>query len=898
MRKFYVMLTVGLLCNFMLPCSYAQTRDNSTVIYIWDKADMTILIGAHVALTSGKETINGVSEKYNAPMATLARFGCENIFSDSVSLSVTYIGYKPFKKSYSAEEFRGAHHVLMEQDTMTFSQIIVVGERVAMVIKGDTTIYNASSFKTMEGDRFAALLRQLPGVELRDNKIYANGEQIQKVYIDGRNMFGTNSSFALTDLKADDVKQVKIYEQDTPESIRLADNTAPKERVMDVETHSKANVIQGGSVKVSGGASLEKDFSGKHEVRHSQELSLYRNSELGNIRLTASNRKNDGAKDGTSFGSKVTPSENTDVYLFYDYRRGDSTNLTSYVNFNRNRTTTSVSEYMEYFATPQYTTRTSRSVTDAMANDWSIGAGVGAAVMRRKNTFALNMDMNLNNARNTSVNSTIEHLDDKVTQTFRTDRSRRHELKLDPSLYFRRALSPKSILMVNASASYSSSDSDGWSVDTLTKDSNFRVLLNNAVDGESINAGATIGLRTKTSEHSSLNFSYIFSRNHNKQKQISLDYLDMIEGALDRVNSYDYTINSVSNAIYGDWSYKKSDFNCSVSLRATLYGVKLDEQLPTEGHYPHTFFLLNPNVNLSWGKPQNRIAFNVGSYSHLMSVEMLRNSLNINNPMYIVAGNPNLRPSNNTTFNLSYSTTKAAKARTWEFNFFGGYIFNDIVSKRTLYMQSEYLPQYDYTVAQGAQLTTNLNVDGNWKMGASAGYSKRMAWLKSTFYGSLSYKYSKEQYYVGESLEGSYNQEAGLLLSLNTGFSSKVRVNLSSTTSFGNYKTYDAVSRYIRESVNCGVDVRPMKRYFILVNAAYQLYHNGSMEDATQNNVIANASLGRKFGKGDKFSLAAGIVDIFNRTSYIATMLNSDYLRTQTTSYLGRYAYLTFSYEF
>lgn len=39
-----------------------------------------------------------------------------------------------------------------------------------MVFKGDTTVYNAGAFKTMADDRFEELLRQLPGVEIKDNQ--------------------------------------------------------------------------------------------------------------------------------------------------------------------------------------------------------------------------------------------------------------------------------------------------------------------------------------------------------------------------------------------------------------------------------------------------------------------------------------------------------------------------------------------------------------------------------------------------------------------------------------------------------------------------------------------------------------------------------------------------------
>ena len=173
----------------------------------------------------------------------------------------------------------------MEVDEQSIAQVVVVGQQVAMVFRGDTTVYNAGAFKTMADDRFAELLKQLPGVEIKDNKIYAEGQEVKRVLIDGKNLFGSKTSYALTDLEASDVRSVRVYEDFSPEAKRLGDNTAEKEKVMDVETKSKRGYILGGNLEGTLGASLERDYSGRHEIRHSEAGSFYRNTERGNWRL-------------------------------------------------------------------------------------------------------------------------------------------------------------------------------------------------------------------------------------------------------------------------------------------------------------------------------------------------------------------------------------------------------------------------------------------------------------------------------------------------------------------------------------------------------------------------------------------------------------------------------------
>ena len=51
-----------------------------------------------------------------------------------------------------------------------------------MVMKGDTLVYNAAAFQLSEGSMLDQLVRQLPGVKLRDGgSIYVNGRYANSV---------------------------------------------------------------------------------------------------------------------------------------------------------------------------------------------------------------------------------------------------------------------------------------------------------------------------------------------------------------------------------------------------------------------------------------------------------------------------------------------------------------------------------------------------------------------------------------------------------------------------------------------------------------------------------------------------------------------------------------------
>ena len=104
----------------------------------------------------------------------------------------------------------------------------------------------------------AAIFRSLVSADMQFPLVKnAEGQEVKRVLIDGKNLFGSKTSYALTDLEASDVRSVRVYEDFSPEAKRLGDNTAEKEKVMDVETKSKRGYILGGNLEGTLGASLE-----------------------------------------------------------------------------------------------------------------------------------------------------------------------------------------------------------------------------------------------------------------------------------------------------------------------------------------------------------------------------------------------------------------------------------------------------------------------------------------------------------------------------------------------------------------------------------------------------------------------------------------------------------------
>lgn len=105
--------------------------------------------------------------------------------------------------------------VRLKNDIRRLDEITVTASKVMMVMKGDTIVYNASAFQLSEGSMLDQLVRQLPGVELKEGgKIYVHGRFVKNLLINGRDFFSGDASVALQNLPAYTVDKVKVYEKD------------------------------------------------------------------------------------------------------------------------------------------------------------------------------------------------------------------------------------------------------------------------------------------------------------------------------------------------------------------------------------------------------------------------------------------------------------------------------------------------------------------------------------------------------------------------------------------------------------------------------------------------------------------------------------------------------------
>ncbi len=90
---------------------------------------------------------------------------------------------------------------------------VVVTNEAPIVVKNDTIQFNASGFRTQANATVEDLLKKLPGMEVdREGNVKSQGEQVQRVLVDGKEFFGNDPKLATKNLTADMVESVQVFD--------------------------------------------------------------------------------------------------------------------------------------------------------------------------------------------------------------------------------------------------------------------------------------------------------------------------------------------------------------------------------------------------------------------------------------------------------------------------------------------------------------------------------------------------------------------------------------------------------------------------------------------------------------------------------------------------------------
>ena len=209
-----------------------------------------------------------------------------------MGFQTTYVEYT-IDKVGRREHERGLPPFYLAPQASTMKEVTITASKVKFYYKGDTIIYNADAFILAEGSMLDALIKQLPGVEMKsDGRIYHEGKFVDDLLLNGKEFFRHDRKLMLENLPAYTVKDIAIYDKQTAENEWLGiKDEHSQHHVIDVRL--KKEFMVGWLVNVEAGGGTNE--------RYLARLFAMRHSDFSRIAIVANaNNLDDDTKPGES----------------------------------------------------------------------------------------------------------------------------------------------------------------------------------------------------------------------------------------------------------------------------------------------------------------------------------------------------------------------------------------------------------------------------------------------------------------------------------------------------------------------------------------------------------------------------------------------------------------------
>ncbi|HEX2606242.1 MAG TPA: outer membrane beta-barrel family protein [Flavisolibacter sp.] len=924
MKKFYLLALVILAS---LSPALAQKVSGTVKGTLQDSLTGTPLTDATVSIVRLKDSslISFTLTDRNG------RFEIKNIEAGAYSLIASFTSLITTRRKFT---------ITPEQPLIEFDLIrmdrnykaldeVVVKDEAPVKVKGDTIAYNADAFKTKPNATVEDLLKKLPGVQVdKDGTVKAQGEQVQKVYVDGKEFFNNDPKLATKNITADMVDQVEVYD--------------------DMSEQAKFNKIDDGSRSKAINLKLKKDkkkgLFGKAYAGYGTEqrwdAGLNANLFKGAMQASVIAKNNNTNNIGFSFtdmigmfgggnGGGGNQSSGGGIMMRPGGGGGGNTgglNLgttgggitkSSQYGFNyRDTWSTHFDVNGSYFFNHVNTDNDRKSFTTSYGPGYNLLTNDQIISKAENDNHRFNLNMiytidsfnsliynpNVSYQRSYNTHSIDDYFLDSVRneQRYRTNQGQTSNMSNGDGYSwtnnliwrkkFRRAGRTLSVNLSNTLGqtqrkNYTMTDAQYFnSLGAKYREENTNTLY--TTDNETNNYGVSVSYTEPLARDKVLEFNYGHNRNQSQSDREILNY----NGPASKyaLTDSNYFRNENEWDRFGtNLRIVKKKYNYQLGFavqQTTLESNNISKKTQIKQNFTNLF----PTASFNYQFARSRsLRFNYRGNTRQPSTTQLQDIIDSTNYRNQYQGNPGLKQEFSNNFTLSYNFFDAVKFR----NLFAFVTFSTTQNK---------IANSIRRLPGGIQFTTPVNVNGVYNLngvlnlgfpikqmkGGNFNTNTRVSYFRDANLVELVKNYTRNLQ-LGEDLRLNYNYKEKLDLGIGVSvnyFDVKYSVQPANNTSYFTH-TYSADITYT------------FPKGFILSTDFDYTLNTGRTTGFNQNYAILNGALAKEVFKNKKGEIKLSCFDILNQNRSIVRNITDNYVEDVQNSVLKRFFMLTFTYK-
>ena len=848
-------------------------------------------------------------------------FEIRNVVRGEYFFKVSFLGFAPYMKRIIPGEGMTEVNLgqirLLNKSTM-LNEVVIREDKPPVVVKRDTIEFNASSFKTKVNATAEDLIKKMPGLEVdNDGTIRAQGEQVQRVMVDGKEFFGQDPKLATRNLPADAVDKVQVYDKKSDQTVFSGIEDGQREKTINLELKEEKRHAAFGNDMA--GVGTNNRFQAKASINRFDKGNQLSFLGMGNntneqgfsIGDYANFNGTSGGGGGGGRGVTIQAGGNNQsgAQINTGRQNGIVTNLAGGINtnqtFNNNKTKINGS----YF----YNRLDQNLITLLGRINYLPNGSYNFDQNSRQNT--------INN--NHRVNVTLDHKIDSA-----------NSLKFNGNIAY--TLSQQDLHsngmtwnVGNTTLTNENNQSTSAAGNNMNLNSNLLYRHRFHKKGRTVSTNLTFGYTQSLANGSlqSINQFYTGGQGTQNVQQtnsqstisptygISVSYTEPLGGRKYIEANYNFTtdINKVNRDVY-DVKNEQKTFNDSLSNQYTSYylysrpginfrinrdkfnltvgsalqqtrlkGDLISRHETIDRLFQAVLPVLHFNFDFSNFK---RLRFDYTTSMQEPGIQQLQPVLNNTDQLNQTVGNPFLQPAYSHQIRTNFTLFNPSSFM----NFFaflnGNYTANAIVNSQTT------TPDF-IRITKPVNVKYNMNLSGNFNVGIPVNV------IHSRFNVGPSYSASSGINLTNEVENVIHQQTLGGTLRYNYSFKEILIVDLSSNLSHQETK-YSFNSQqnqtYFNKTYSAEVNVNFLKNYAFNTEMDYFVYASATT-DFHQSIPLWNTSVSRFVLKNKTGEIKVGVNNLLNRSLSVTQSASTNYLQQQTTNNLGRFFMVSFTYS-
>ncbi|HEY4110129.1 outer membrane beta-barrel protein [Puia sp.] len=807
--------------------------------------------------------------------------------------------------------------------------VVVSGNKGAVRIKGDTTEFNADSFRTQAGASVEDLLKKLPGIQVDKNgKITAQGEAIKKVLVDGEEFFGDDPTLVTQNLRADMVDKVQVYDKKSDQATFTGIDDGQREKTINLKLKNDKKMGYFGRLTAGAGTDGYYDeqlmanyFKKKEKIAaygilsntgktglNWNERDSYGQSILGSADVDQSTGfisiESTGIDDDLDnwsgrFEGQGSPSVKTGGLHFNNKWADDNVSVNGNYKFmqlnvagtSNTNTETILPDTLFYNnQTQKFKNQITRHTLD------------GTYEVKFDSSSSLKVQATGGTDHKTTFNNySSEYLASDSSLVNRNDRTTTtagDKQVLNSYMIWRKKLAKVGrTLSVTVRENYTDDKSTGF----LNSDTRF------FHDGQQYNDSLVDQQKDYHTVTTLIDSRAVYTEPLSKTSFVAGNYGVVINNSRSNRDSYNKGSGtnkySLLDSLYSN-DYRYNVFTQRGGLAYTLIKKKFrfsagsdigfsqfnQRDLVADTSGQRHFINWYPTASATYSfTNMRRISLSYNGGTNQPSVTQIQPILTNENPLNITIGNPALKPKFQNRISVFFNDYKVLTDRGIWANLSYTFTPNDISNSVTV------------DPGTGKQVNQFVNVNGNYRASAYLSYSFK--WPKPDLhfeFWSSANRNSNVSFVNGLSnraLSGSYSAGTGINKSKDKKYDIGVRF----------YGTYTES----RSSINNGIstnywtyEIQPEGNLFLPLK--FQIHADADISlrqktpvFSTNNNVaLVNAWIGKKFLKNDALLIKVSVNDLLNQNIGFNRTVNSNFISQNTYNTIKRYGMLSVVWNF